>query len=101
MRSYSPNKGWSSTISLTLRGSLYTSCSFAGAVLMSTNPIAVPGHRAGIRLTQYNPFVAAMVLRELSIFSIRTTRILGRATALAHTSADAFGCPVPRQHDSQ
>src|SRR5436190_9570921 len=101
MRSYSPNKGWSSTISLTLRSSLYTSCSFAGAVLMSTNPIAVPGHRAGKRLTQYNPFVAAMELREFSIFSIRTTRIFGRATALAPTSADAFGCPVPRPQNSQ
>src|SRR5213594_1724040 len=35
-------QGWSSTISFTLRSSLYTSCSFAGAVLMSTNPMAIP-----------------------------------------------------------
>src|SRR5438552_2636551 len=42
IRSYSPNKGWSSTISLTFRSSLYTSCSLAGAVLMSTNPMAIP-----------------------------------------------------------
>src|SRR6266571_2750628 len=57
IRSYSPNRGWSSTISLTFRSSLYTSCSLAGAVLMSTNPMAIPGHPAGNLLTQYNPFV--------------------------------------------
>src|SRR5947208_12823396 len=87
MRSYSPKRGWSSTISLTLRSSLYTSCSLAGAVLMSTNPIATPGHRAGKLLTQYNPFVAAFEPLGISVFSIRMAHIFGRvARSEEHTS---------------
>src|SRR5436853_5655100 len=77
MRSYSPKRGWSSTISLTLSSSLYTSCSLAGALLMSTNPIATPGHRAGKLLTQYNPFVATFEPLEF-LFSPLEWRIFSR-----------------------
>src|SRR5213080_3297142 len=82
MRSYSPKRGWSSTISLTLSSSLYTSCSLAGAVLMSTNPIATPGHRAGKLLTQYNPFVAAFEPLGISVFSIRMAHIFSHVAGL-------------------
>src|SRR5204863_221416 len=92
-------RGWSSTISLTLSSSLYTSCSLAGAVLMSTNPIATPGHRAGKLLTQYNPFVAAFEPLGISVFSIRMAHIFSHVARPESTSANAFACLAPRRRN--